>query len=404
MGTTYQDFTAGLKEFKKFQKANSACFNENCDQIGIASHSLSKSKILQRLKGKVNSKEGVYSLDDDIDFDRSRKIVSTRKKTREELPFIGIGEASTFYGFCKCCDNELFDTIDNSKFDDTHKSAFLHAYRTYAHFISQWLNQEDYLLTPALKQLDSLQPMIGGLVKKLHAEIESVLQNQKIDEEITYLQFQESIKPFLDKISGSHIGQIKDQEQLYLDLLGDLNDATTFPLTVTQFKLRLKQFTDSLLLYVDHLLSATTTLKSGLNFRDEILLAWKKEFQSNHAAKTYSKINSWSFPFNYSLPFAGSFLFNINGASICMTILPDESTSVVLFSTLESPTRFGHFFSQLNVLEQPELELALSELLISHGYNVYFKPNFWNNLDARTQKAVIDKTPKGTQINLFKAR
>ena len=244
MGTTYQDFISSIREFKAFQKENSRCFNLDCKNLGIASHSLSKSQTLKRISGKVYSKQGVYSLDDEIDFDRDKKVVSTRIKTRKKLPFIGIGEASTFYGFCKDCDNVLFDSLDNYQYDFTKRSAFLYSYRTHSHFIARWLNQEDYLLNPAMEKVGLLKGELNNLNKQLQVVFTEAITDNLKNQLVGFEMFQAEIKPILEEISQSHLAQIKDNKLIYLELLGDLNNKTTFPLRLEELQVYLKQFSN----------------------------------------------------------------------------------------------------------------------------------------------------------------
>lgn len=86
----------------------------DCDRI-IRAHSIQKSKALRLLSENGH----VYRLSDKLNEDRSI-----------EFRLMGVEKASTFQGFCKKHDNELFEPIDNYDFDFSDNQAFLYSYRS----------------------------------------------------------------------------------------------------------------------------------------------------------------------------------------------------------------------------------------------------------------------------------
>ena len=88
--------------------------NEDCVQI-VRAHSIQRSQSLEAIERKGN----VYQ----VDFD------ALSKTGKISYSLIGINKVSTFYGFCKKHDNELFKDIDDQLLMPNFKQAMLYAYR-----------------------------------------------------------------------------------------------------------------------------------------------------------------------------------------------------------------------------------------------------------------------------------
>jgi hypothetical protein len=110
-----------LKIIKQFQK-NGRCLHyesgERCNEI-INAHSIQKGVSLS----SIAHNGYVYKLTSDI---------GTLRKNKGKLSYErrGIGNVSTFLGFCKKHDNELFVPIDNGSLKPTDHQIFLYGYRS----------------------------------------------------------------------------------------------------------------------------------------------------------------------------------------------------------------------------------------------------------------------------------
>jgi hypothetical protein len=122
----YVELSGGAEQDKKLfygKKKNisnrKACLhfgaNEDCDQI-IKAHSIQRSQSLEAIERKGH----VYQ----VDFDALSKTGNI------SYNLIGINKASTFYGFCKKHDNELFKDIDDEHLIPNYKQTMLYAYRS----------------------------------------------------------------------------------------------------------------------------------------------------------------------------------------------------------------------------------------------------------------------------------
>lgn len=115
------DLNKYLKRQKK-QKNKGRCLHhlsgERCNEF-INAHSIQKNAVLSKIErgGKV--------------YQYSKKM-SDFNKQRLAMPFTleGINRVSTFKGFCKKHDNELFEPIDNSPLIPNELQVFLYAYRS----------------------------------------------------------------------------------------------------------------------------------------------------------------------------------------------------------------------------------------------------------------------------------
>ncbi len=86
-----------------------------CNEI-IQAHSIQKSTSLKAISSDDNH---VYSISGQLD-----------KDGRAKLTKIGINQMSTFLGFCKYHDNEVFELIDNAPLGNSLKQVALYSYRS----------------------------------------------------------------------------------------------------------------------------------------------------------------------------------------------------------------------------------------------------------------------------------
>lgn len=89
-----------------------------CEGRVIQAHSVSKFSL------RMIAREGhVYEFSADMG-----SLIETGGSPRAKL--IGIGDASTFFGFCRSHDQRLFSPIENVEFYGTQQQLLLHCYRT----------------------------------------------------------------------------------------------------------------------------------------------------------------------------------------------------------------------------------------------------------------------------------
>jgi len=169
---------------------------ERCNEI-IAAHSIQKNQSLSSIAsaGQVYTTSQNYS-----DYKNESAGLIYRKR--------GIDKISTFLGFCKHHDNELFEPIDNSKLTPTDQQVFLYAYRSLCRAIFVKENALDLVNSEIEKCIknDSIQPYLNSHklgtsfalsnLKRHKLEYDNSLKiNQHSD--IEYVLFISKQKPFL---------------------------------------------------------------------------------------------------------------------------------------------------------------------------------------------------------------
>jgi hypothetical protein len=104
------------------KKSTHVCLFPECNRRSILSHSISKStlKIIQKDSHVIHPK-----------FNRAKFSEQALEGKETNLSFTGVGidKASTFKGFCKEHDNQIFSSIDNDGIK-TQRDIFLQIYRT----------------------------------------------------------------------------------------------------------------------------------------------------------------------------------------------------------------------------------------------------------------------------------
>ncbi len=105
------------------------CFYCGTEEDIIASHSVSEKRCLNLLTEFVEGKKGVYG------FKHLKLSYANWYDPHcfASFELVGTKKASTFKGFCKIHDRELFKLLDDSDFDESSmKCKFLHCYRAFA--------------------------------------------------------------------------------------------------------------------------------------------------------------------------------------------------------------------------------------------------------------------------------
>ena len=115
------DISMFLKTYKKFQNQGRCLHydaNERCKEI-INAHSIQRRKSLSEIAHNGH----IYRLASDFSTLKKNKGKLTLKKR-------GVNDVSTFLGFCKKHDHELFKSIDNYPLMPTDEQVFLYGYRS----------------------------------------------------------------------------------------------------------------------------------------------------------------------------------------------------------------------------------------------------------------------------------
>lgn len=161
LGTQYQPrVTEGeVKSFASSHKISKECLHPEsnlgtCKGQIIDAHTVQKNGSLKKiaLDGKV------YQFKPDVN-------ALFRTNGKFELKTLGIGQASTFPGFCKHHDHQLFSPIENNAFESNEKHTFLFGFRA--------LCKEIY----AKKLQHEGMPFLKGMDKGLTLETQMKLQN-----------------------------------------------------------------------------------------------------------------------------------------------------------------------------------------------------------------------------------
>lgn len=193
-----------MAEFLKKQKElrnRGRCLHydsgEKCNHA-IKAHSIQKNQSL----AKIAHDGKVYTLSSNMsDIKKNRGNPSYEK--------IGINKVSTFLGFCKRHDNELFEPIDNNPLCPTEEQVFLYSYRSMCRelfvkenavdHLNDQLNSSSYKENEIGKFLsvfrDSFQFGLNNL-RRHKSLYDADIRTKKFDE-IKYVLFVSLEKPFL---------------------------------------------------------------------------------------------------------------------------------------------------------------------------------------------------------------
>lgn len=107
------------------------CFHyekQDCSNKIISAHSVQRNGRLSLLEKSVKGNNVIYS---------TRDLQPSASEFFHKLKPVGIGTASTFFGFCGYHDTALFSDIENNPFDESDKHCFMHSYRALAYTYHQ---------------------------------------------------------------------------------------------------------------------------------------------------------------------------------------------------------------------------------------------------------------------------
>lgn len=152
------------------------CSYPGCNEKAIRSHTIQRSGKVNAIaeNGKVytcNNKLG-HLLKKDWDFN-----------------LVGVGEATTFYGFCSEHDNNVFQPVEKHKWTGSVHQAFLLAYRE----LCRDLRGKEYCFTTLRKMYPNcIAPdLFLGLreVRSLKQQFDNILIEQTWNDNISFLSF-----------------------------------------------------------------------------------------------------------------------------------------------------------------------------------------------------------------------
>lgn len=122
------DYKKALSDFQRKGRINK-CFYCGKETNIIKSHSISEKKCLDLLVESVGKRKGVYGF--------KHLLLSYTNWYNPynfaDFEIVGLKEASTFKGFCRMHDQDLFKEIDEQRFEEgSLKQYFLYCYRAFA--------------------------------------------------------------------------------------------------------------------------------------------------------------------------------------------------------------------------------------------------------------------------------
>ncbi len=207
-----EDFQRAIKQERNRGRCLHFSNGIQCNKI-ISAHSIQKQGQLSLIAEKGH----VYRLNADLSTLKKNNGIPAMKK-------IGINKVSTFLGFCKYHDNQLFEPIDNKTLNPDLQQIALYAYRCLCREFFVAENNVRSLEKFDINSQSFLQNLlIGNLLKferlKCHKfHYEEALRNEKYDEfEFVYLaskstfslQLSGLLDPDFDFL-GQHLQDILD--------------------------------------------------------------------------------------------------------------------------------------------------------------------------------------------------
>lgn len=312
-----RDFFKNMNLIKN--KGNwSGCFHggENCGGIIIKAHTIQLNGILDKLaeKGRVymfrpNSESNMYS----------------------NLKLIGKGQATTFRGFCKKHDQEIFENIDKSDYElENKEQEFLFVYRALAkaYHSKKTTYQMNKNLVKNYNQFDPSQ--LKGVRDFLNPTQQVQLKNFNLDLAQALMLGSERILKPLEKFREVMNSNLSDK---------NFNEIETLTLT---FDEEFHLATSDLIIMEKDLLGKT--INNGSNL----------------------------FP-------------------LFLTIFPQNGKTFVLLSCFEQDKdHYKELYKKLSsttVMEQKEI---LSNILITYTFNLVLSPRVWEKFDLNKKHEISE--------------
>lgn len=394
-----------LKEIlKKLKQNKGRCFIDSCGRKAIGSHTISKSRILEKLQ-ENDEKLGVIllHLEDKINVDFKHRILSTYQNSERRLIKKGKSSASVFYGFCVKHDATLFQELDNETYANTHKINFLHAYRGFALYVTKSNDQFSFLQNKILENSIRIEnPRTEDLNQGLE-KVSDVLDhiddnfNLESDETRTLIDV---IRLLIQK------DIVVDETELRKSInrqLSQLNEDILFPIPGFVFKKKIKKIIDSAYLKIGVPEKRIAELENAVNHRIKENKRIRSIFNTAVLKQNYDVIDYVSRPIHGIYNITGNFVFcNAHNELFSLTFFPEfetNKTQVIIASLEEKQETLNH----LKKMDDLEYRKLLSSIIIHQGTNVFMSPSFFDKLDEEIQTELVSKksTSNPRILNIF---
>ncbi|MDD2982404.1 MAG: hypothetical protein PHQ74_03365 [Crocinitomicaceae bacterium] len=395
-----------LKELlKKLKQDKGRCFIDSCGRKSIGSHTISKSRILEKLQ-ENDEKLGVIllHLEDKTNVDFKHRTLSTYQNSERRLIKKGKSSASVFYGFCVKHDANLFQELDNETYSNTDKINFLHAYRGFALYVTKSNDQFSFLQNKILENSIRVE---NPRTEDLNQGLEKV--SHVMDQIDDNLQMQaQKTTSWIDKIRVLIQKDIVvDETELRKSInrqLSQLNEDILFPIPGYVFKKKIKKIIDAAYLKIGVPEKRIPELENIVNHRIKENRRIKSIFNSAVLKKNYNVIDYVSRPIDGIYNITGNFVFcNSRKELFSLTFFPEFETkkTQVIIASLEDRQETLNQLKTIDVLEYKKL---LSSIIIHQGTNVFMSPSFFDQLDEEIQKEMVsEKSTSNLRIlNIFK--
>lgn len=391
---------------KKLEKNKGLCFVDSCGRRAIGSHTISESRILEKLQ-ESDGKHGVVllQLEDKPNIDFIQKTFSTYKNSERKLIRTGKSKSSVFYGFCNKHDPDLFHELDNKTYINNDKVNFLHTYRAFALYISKSNDQFSFLKKKVLTNLTRNNSQTLNLNQGLQ-KISQLLNNIPNG----YMMKFEEMKPLIDQLEELiRKDFVIDKSELKQSLnhqIYQLTDESLFPITGSLFKEKIKTIIDSssskMQIPENLVIDLENAIEDRIKENDKIKLL----FNSVCLNRKYNLINYLSRPLDGIYRITGNFVLDtINHGLMSLTFFPEfeSDKTQVIISSLQNDKLF---LSQVDLMDDVEYKKLLSSIIIGQGTNVFMSPSFLENLDTEIQAKILDKKTNFNMkdLNIFKVK
>jgi hypothetical protein len=394
-----------LKELlKKLKQNKGRCFIDSCGRKSIGSHTISKSRILEKLQ-ESDKKLGVIllHLEDKTNVDFKHRTLSTYQNSERRLIKKGKSSASVFYGFCVKHDATLFHELDNENYSNTDKVNFLHAYRGFALYVTKSNDQFSFLQNKILENAIHIE---NPRIEDLNQGLEKVSEVMDDIDDNFQLQAHETIH-LIDKIRILIQKDIVvDENELRKSInrqLSQLNEDILFPLPGFIFKKKIKKIIDSAYLKIGVPEKRIAELENAVNHRIKENKRIKSIFNTAVLKENYNVIDCISRPIDGIYNITGNFVFsNAHNELFSLTFFPEFETNKtqVIIASLENKQKALNHLKKMDDLEYKKL---LSSIIIHQGTNVFMSPSFFEQLDAEIQTEIVSKksTSNPRILNIF---
>lgn len=401
----HEKLSQAEQSFKKLTEGtkNTKCFLKDCYEQSIGSHSLSEARVLKLLESEdEKNRLTLYYLGNEIVADRKHLEITLYNSYYQKLKSIPKAKASVFYGFCEHHDNEIFNLLDNYVYIDENQVNYLHSYRAFSYFISQWVKLISY-------HTNSIEPLNAKLNESINNIDEQFDKVPDLNELNIPIDFQlsechkDAILSEIDSLSKNQLFLNKDQLKNHI---------------TSQFSSFLepdKVFTGK---EIDHLLKESLNdltntnpiqdfnllLKFGFDEKLQELEYIKHKIESIWLRGAFSEFISVSISLPNLFLITGCFVYEKNNINISLTILPEEETmkTHLIFGSLDEKASI--YFSQLKITSELELKFYITRLILERGSNLYISPKYWSTLPSEIKSYWLEKRTKrnyNQTLNIF---